>query len=221
MLACWPSTASARSCTCGTCSTWWCRSAIIFIARDSRAPTGYVHRQFWELGQAEQFDYLIHMHLPWYFNFLISWHEAQRQIPLIRTSYEELFGDPAGTVRRVADFHGLQADDAAIAGALAHAAAQDTRLNQGVSGRGRQLLSPAQRDSHPPAGPRVARRAQVLRSVGIDELDGPSLAIYPPSAAAAPAASAGDADDDSGDGRLQAGVCLNLRTRPLGTHSST
>ena len=118
--------------------------------------------------ERDQFDYLIHVHLPWYFNFLVSWHEAQRQFSLITTSYEELFDNPARTLRRLAGFYGLDVDDAAIQRALEHAARQPTRLNKGVSGRGLERLTPAQRD----AICRLAKVWQVdqkiTRSVGID-----------------------------------------------------
>lgn len=69
-----------------------------FYNQSSFAPTGYVHREFWNLPEREQFDYLIHMHLPWYFSFLMSWHEARCEIGLINTSYEELFTDQVGTL---------------------------------------------------------------------------------------------------------------------------
>jgi len=142
-----------------------------FYGEDHCFPTGYVHREFWRLPERDQFDYLIQMHLPWYFNFLISWHEAQRQFSLITTSYEELFTDTSGTLRRLADFYGLDADDAAIQRALEYASRQPTRLNKGVSGRGRQLLSPTQRE----AICRLAKVWQVdrkiTRSVGIDITD--------------------------------------------------
>lgn len=142
-----------------------------FFGEDHCFPTGYVHREFWKMQEQEQFDYLIHMHLPWYFNFLVSWHEAQRQFSLITTSYEELFANPAGTLRRLADFYGLDVDDAAIQRALEHAGRQHTRLNKGVSGRGRQILTPTQRD----AICRLARvwrvERKVTRSIGIDITD--------------------------------------------------
>jgi hypothetical protein len=145
-----------------------------FYGHDHHFPTGYVHREFWQLHERDQYDYLIQMHLPWYFNFLISWHEAQRYFSLITTSYEELFVNPAGTLRRLADFYGLAADDAAIGRALEYAAGQPTGLNKGVSGRGRQQLTTAQRDA-------ICRMAKVwqvdrkiTRSVGVDiaEFDG-------------------------------------------------
>lgn len=131
-------------------------------------PTGHVHREFWQLTQREQFDYLIQIHLPWYFNFLVSWHEIKEEISLISTSYEELFGSPAATLRRLADFYRLDVDDAAIARALHYASHQNTRLNKGVSGRGQQMLTADQRDT-------VRRLAKVWRvdrnlmhSIGID-----------------------------------------------------
>ncbi|HTU25606.1 MAG TPA: sulfotransferase domain-containing protein [Pirellulales bacterium] len=139
-----------------------------FYGQDHHFPTGYVHREFWQLSERDQYDFLIQMHLPWYFNFLVSWHEAQRYFGLIMTSYEELFADPASTLRRLADFYGLAADDAAIERALDYAASQPTGFNKGISGRGRQMLTTAQRDA-------ICRMAKVwqvdrkiTRSVGID-----------------------------------------------------
>ncbi len=141
---------------------------IICLAKTIVSPTGFVHREFWRLSQRDQFDYLIQIHLPWYFNFLVSWHEAQRHFSLIMTSYEELFADPPGTLRRLADFYEFDVDDMAIRQALQHVARQHTRLNKGVSGRGRELLSAAQRD----AICRLAKVWQVdqtvMNSVGID-----------------------------------------------------
>jgi Sulfotransferase domain len=138
------------------------------FGEDHCVPTGYVHREFWRLSQREQFDYLIHVHLPWYFNFLVSWHEAQRHFSLIMTSYEELFADPPGTLRRLADFYGFDVDDAAIERALHYVSHQHTRFNKGVTGRGRELLTSAQCDAIRSLAKVWGVDQQVTRSVGID-----------------------------------------------------
>ena len=112
---------------------------------DHRVPTGYVHREFWNLAYREQMDHLIHVHLPWYFNFLVSWHEATDRLPTLLTHYETLVSHGPQLLRRIADFYSLNVEDAAIEQALRHAAGQSTRLNRGITGRGTTELSPPQR----------------------------------------------------------------------------
>lgn len=112
---------------------------------DHRVPTGYIHREYWQLSQREQIDHLIHVHLPWYFGFLVSWHEAAEQLPILLTRYEDLVTDGPGLVARIAHQSGLSFDKPAIETALQKAAGKSTRLNQGVVGRGASALSPQQR----------------------------------------------------------------------------
>lgn len=112
---------------------------------DHRVPTGYIHRQYWQLSHREQIDHLIHVHLPWYFGFLVSWHEAVDQLPILLTRYEDLVTDGPGLVACIANHYALNFDKPSVEAALHQAAGKSTRLNRGVVGRGASKLSPQQR----------------------------------------------------------------------------
>jgi hypothetical protein len=104
-----------------------------------RMPTGYVHKEYWKLTRDERLLYLIRVHLPWYFNFFVSWREATGQLPVLWLTYEELFADQLAAVTRVLEFYGLPVDRERISAAIAATAAKPTRFNVGVSGRGQGL----------------------------------------------------------------------------------
>jgi hypothetical protein len=123
---------------------------------DHRVPTGYVHREYWKLSYREQLDYIIHIHLPWYFNFLVSWHEASQEMPLFVSTYENLMQNRALVLRQIADFYSIDVADQAITRAIQTADGQFTRFNRGIVGRGRAELSTAQRES-------IGRLAQVWK----------------------------------------------------------
>jgi len=105
-----------------------------------RVPTGYVHREYWNLSREQKLLYLVRVHLPWYFNFFVSWREASHEMQVLWLTYEELFADQLATVSRVLGFYGLAADQATIQEAIrATTAGRSTRFNVGVAGRGQGL----------------------------------------------------------------------------------
>ncbi len=75
--------------------------------------------------------------MPWYFNFFRTWQDCETKLLL---SYEEMMADKAATLRRIADFSGLEITDADITSALGDIPASSTRKNVGISGRG-EILS--------------------------------------------------------------------------------
>ena len=99
-------------------------------------PCGYVGREFWSLSWNDRMEYLIRMHLPWYFNFLLSWREAGGRIETCPMTYEELFADPFGTLERILDFYRVTVSRQQIAAAMARTGQLNTRFNVGISGRG-------------------------------------------------------------------------------------
>jgi hypothetical protein len=139
-----------------------------FYREDHRSPTGFVHSQFWQLSASEQFDYIIQIHLPWYFNFLVSWHEAEPKIPLIVTRYEDLVADRVGVLRRIAEFHNLPTDDRALTSAIQLASLENTRFNRGIVGRGQHALSKIQRDAITQLARVWGLDNRVMTRVGID-----------------------------------------------------
>ena len=119
----------------------------------------------------ERLDYLIHLHLPWYFNFVLSSREAARRIDVCHVTYETLFANQESELKRVLAFYEMQASDEEIEAAMVRAAAGETRFNVGVVGRGSQLLTDATTAGHSSAGrqlPRRRRRSRHNRALFIE-----------------------------------------------------
>jgi len=104
-------------------------------------PCGYASRDYWSRSWNDRMDYLIHVHLPWYFNFLLSWREAACEIETCPVAYEDLFGDQVGTLTRILNFYSIRATRQQIGAAIARASRRNTRFNVGVSGRGNRVLT--------------------------------------------------------------------------------
>ena len=104
-------------------------------------PTGYVPRHYFNMRHDERLTYLIRMHLPWYFHFLVSWQDAASDIPQKWISYEQLFADRVTTIHEVCDHVGLEVTTAEIQQSLAtlDADADATRKNVAKAGRGASL----------------------------------------------------------------------------------
>jgi hypothetical protein len=114
---------------------------------DHRAPTGYVHRQCWQMDFEDRLDYLIQVHLPWYFNFFVSWREAADRIQILWMTYERLFDDVPHALAEVLTFHGLSVGHERLTQVADTLRDADTRFNKGVCGRGDDLLSEAHKDA--------------------------------------------------------------------------
>jgi len=98
----------------------------------------------WE--DAVLMDYVIDMEAPWYIRFLEGWLNS----PLIESGrlllvrYEALLADPERVVADVLDFSETQGSLTQIKDALGQASKENTRLNQGVAGRGVKVLNSTQ-----------------------------------------------------------------------------
>lgn len=123
---------------------------------------GFVSEEYNRMPWQARVDYLIHLHLPWYFNFLLSWREATPRMEICELTYEELFANQERELRRIAEFFGIPASAEQIAEAIRRAKGRDTRLNIGVSGRGAEMLT----EDHKRAIHHLAERCRV----DIDEL---------------------------------------------------
>ncbi|MES1213093.1 MAG: sulfotransferase domain-containing protein [Singulisphaera sp.] len=104
-------------------------------------PCGFVSDQYVRMPWRERVDYLIHLHLPWYFNFALSWREASRRLEICTVSYESLFAHQEEELSRITSFCGFRFSRAQIVQAMARVQGADTRFNVGTSGRGAELLS--------------------------------------------------------------------------------
>ncbi|MBI1368329.1 MAG: hypothetical protein GC162_06710 [Planctomycetes bacterium] len=103
------------------------------------SPVCYIHQNFDAMTRAQRTDYIIRMALPWYFQFLISWHEASARLDACWLTYEELFADQHAALSRISDFAQLDLAPDRIDRAIEEARGKATRFNRGITGRGRAL----------------------------------------------------------------------------------
>jgi tetratricopeptide (TPR) repeat protein len=109
----------------------------------------FIHPDVWTpLSPERQIDLIIDHVVPWHLQFLASWQQAdrERRVPVMWLTYEELMRDQCSAVQRVLAFHNMGVPDGKVAAALASLATepQRNRFNKGVSGRGRDMVSPEQ-----------------------------------------------------------------------------
>ena len=106
--------------------------------------------RFRALDEAAQYEQIVELGLPWYFDFFVSWSGVARDgtLETLWLTYESATADWAGAVRRITEFYGLDGSDASVEAALARttARASSLRLNAGVPGRGQTVLDPALRN---------------------------------------------------------------------------
>ena len=75
-------------------------------------PMAYIDREFLRLSDEQQFQFIIDLVLPWYFNFYASWFEVEGLGPdnLFYVTYEDLRQDPRPVLNQILDYlvlHGL------------------------------------------------------------------------------------------------------------------
>lgn len=102
-------------------------------------PTGYVHDEYRSMSFEEKMWFLIHVHLPFYFNFFASWRQESANLRPQWLSYEQFFADQPGWLRKIMEFYGLSVTDPEIERAMAAMPGKFTRLNVGKAGRGASL----------------------------------------------------------------------------------
>ena len=114
-----------------------------------KSPMFYLTEDFFTLDESTQYDLIIELAIPWYFNFFVSWHEACRhkRENALWVTYEELISDKVITLQRISAHLGLDKSDPEIETALNKVSTSNTnRLNKGISGRGHARLSKEQID---------------------------------------------------------------------------
>jgi hypothetical protein len=105
--------------------------------------------RFRRLDEPTQYEQIIELGLPWYFDFFVSWSDVAQQgaLDTMWLTYESAVGDWPDALRRIAEFYGLDAGASAIDAALERTTirAPSLRLNKGVPGLGEAALAPAAR----------------------------------------------------------------------------
>ena len=92
-----------------------------------------------------QADLLIDLVVPWHLEFLAGWQRvaAEKRLPVMWMTYEEMVADKPAAVRNVLSFQGLGTTNERIEAALRKVESQPVRnrFNRGISGRGNKGLS--------------------------------------------------------------------------------
>jgi len=112
--------------------------------------TGVLPDGFFDMPREQQWMLIIRLHLPWYFNFLISWERAERAgaVPMRWASYEEIIAEPIATARELLAFWGVATSEERVEAAVRSMADKPTKLNRGVPGRGSALGAAHRRAIH-------------------------------------------------------------------------
>ncbi len=110
-----------------------------FETGDYHTPLGYIHKRYYEMSRDDKLMFIIHICIPWYFNFYVSWWEASNEFETLWISYAQIFEDLDKTVFKILKYYGLSATLKDIEQAVAAMKYEDMRFNKGLSGRGKSL----------------------------------------------------------------------------------
>jgi len=109
----------------------------------------FFRSDYLSLDDQTRIDLLIDNLVPWYFQFIASWSEVEKQkgLEVFWLTYEDLIGDKSASIQNVLKFYGLGAAPRAVEQKIKEAEAEkrNTRFNKGVAGRGRSGLSNEQK----------------------------------------------------------------------------
>lgn len=109
----------------------------------------YFRADYQSLGENDRIDLIIDNFIPWYFQFVASWTQAERdgRLELMWLTYEELIGDKPAAIAKVLEFYGLGASRRAIEQKIKETEGErrKTRFNKGVAGRGSSRLDDRQK----------------------------------------------------------------------------
>jgi len=110
----------------------------------------YFRSDFLSLDEETQIDLLIDNVVPWYLQFVASWDlvEKEQRLEIFWQSYEDLTKNKSASITGLLEFYGLGASLASIERAVSvtEADARRNRFNKGVKGRGKFVLSDAQKN---------------------------------------------------------------------------
>jgi len=125
-------------------------SLLDFYNNQGAYLNSYFKADFPQLDQEKQIDLLIENIVPWYFQFVASWSnvEKEKQIEIKWLCFEEFTQNKTETILDVLKFYGLGAATRNVENVIKHLEAQERkiRFNKGVSGRGKESISISQRD---------------------------------------------------------------------------
>ncbi|MGI8917194.1 MAG: sulfotransferase domain-containing protein [Pyrinomonadaceae bacterium] len=112
--------------------------------------TSYFRADWQLLNKETKIDLLIENVVPWYFQFVASWHlaEKQKRIEVHWLTYEDLVADKPSSVLKVLEFYGLGAARQGVEQRIRKIESEERkiRFNKGVTGRGKSGLDDRQKE---------------------------------------------------------------------------
>ena len=114
---------------------------------DMPSRNGYP-KGMWGLEQEKIFDYILDVELPWYCKFLDGWlsSDLAQSDRFFAVRYEDLIDSPAEILRRLSTSLSMDFTEEEILQAIENSASNFTRKNKAVVGRGKSMLSEAQKE---------------------------------------------------------------------------
>lgn len=125
-------------------------SLLDFYRQGFTFSTYFDRDDFLSFGEEQQIDLIIEYVIPWYFQFVASWHRAERdkRLEVYWQTYEAVIEDKPAAVERILGFYGISAALPNIEKQIAKVEADRdrNRINRGIIGRGQRALSDKQKD---------------------------------------------------------------------------
>jgi len=110
----------------------------------------YFRADFMNLDDETRVDLLIDNIVPWYLQFVASWDlvEKEKRLEIYWLGYEDLTKNKTASIERLLEFYGLGASAASISKTidLTESDTRRNRFNKGVAGRGKTILTDAQKE---------------------------------------------------------------------------
>lgn len=105
--------------------------------------------KFRSLPEGDRYDFLIDHYIPWYLNFYSGWFVELKknkflQENLLHVCYEEHNKNSLDTFNSILSFYNQDVDEEKLNRIIQNLMGEKTRLNKGVCGRGRAILSDSQ-----------------------------------------------------------------------------
>ncbi len=93
-----------------------------------------------------QLDYVVDMIMPWYIQFYAAWERVDpKRLSKQWIDYEQVTGEPVTALEMTVRFYGLDVTSERVKAVVAEHGLRQVNFNMGVTGRGRDALSSAQK----------------------------------------------------------------------------
>ena len=125
-------------------------SLLEFYTKGFTFSTFFDKEEFLSFDEEKRIDLLIEYAVPWYFQFVAGWQRAEREkrLEVLWFTYEEMIADKPAAVAKILDFYGMSAERETTSQRIAEIEAdgEKNRFNKGLAGRGKAVLTSAQKE---------------------------------------------------------------------------